>query len=86
MCGAIVMPRIEEAAMSTTTPADTHEGSVSRERCCGGPPADGADACCARDATAKAHGRTGCGCPGAAAPPVPERRPATCCPAPVELD
>jgi glycine/D-amino acid oxidase-like deaminating enzyme len=30
--------------------------------CCGGPAPKGLDACCAEDATAKAAGRSGCGC------------------------
>jgi hypothetical protein len=30
--------------------------------CCGGPARDAADACCQRDATAKAGGQAGCGC------------------------
>jgi hypothetical protein len=30
--------------------------------CCGGPAAPGADACCVKDAVAKAAGDAGCGC------------------------
>lgn len=32
------------------------------ENCCGGPVADGSDACCVLDAQAKAAGGGGCGC------------------------
>ncbi|WP_409526176.1 hypothetical protein [Nitrincola sp. MINF-07-Sa-05] len=30
--------------------------------CCGGPAAEGTDACCVADADAKAEGKSGCGC------------------------
>lgn len=43
--------------------------------CCGGPAPGSADACCAEDASAKAAGLSGCGCP---AEPAPE--PATAAP------
>ena len=32
------------------------------EGCCGGPAAEGVDACCVKDAEAKASGQPGCGC------------------------
>lgn len=30
--------------------------------CCGGPTTEGIDACCVKDANAKAAGESGCGC------------------------
>lgn len=47
--------------------------------CCGGPAADKVDACCVKDAEAKAKGESGCGC---AASEVGESAPAAeagCC-------
>jgi Pyridine nucleotide-disulphide oxidoreductase len=38
------------------------EGEASASGCCGGPAPAGIDACCVEDATAKAAGRSGCGC------------------------
>jgi hypothetical protein len=38
------------------------EGVTGSSGCCGGPAPAGLDACCAEDATAKATGRSGCGC------------------------
>jgi hypothetical protein len=38
------------------------EGAAASIGCCGGPAPEGLDACCAEDATAKAAGRSGCGC------------------------
>jgi thioredoxin reductase len=37
-------------------------GGAGGDTCCGGPPAAGIEACCARDAEAKARGAAGCGC------------------------
>lgn len=45
--------------------------------CCGGPAPAGIDACCVRDAQAKADGAEGCGC-GATAPPV-KPKVVSCC-------
>ena len=44
--------------------------------CCGGPAPAKADACCADDATAKASGADGCGCPAAEAKPAAAQ---SCC-------
>jgi hypothetical protein len=41
---------------TSTEPDDTASG------CCGGPAPAGADACCVKDAVAKAEGESGCGC------------------------
>jgi thioredoxin reductase len=38
------------------------EGAAASIGCCGGSAPGGLDACCAEDATAKAAGRSGCGC------------------------
>jgi thioredoxin reductase len=38
------------------------EGEAISSGCCGGPAPVGLDACCAEDATAKAAGKSGCGC------------------------
>jgi hypothetical protein len=35
---------------------------VEKQACCGGPAPKEADACCVKDADAKAAGETGCGC------------------------
>lgn len=44
--------------------------------CCGGPAPVGADACCVRDAHAKAEGKSGCGC---TSKPAAVARPAVAC-------
>jgi Pyridine nucleotide-disulphide oxidoreductase len=38
------------------------EGEAAASNCCGGPAPTSADACCAHDASAKAEGKSGCGC------------------------
>lgn len=43
--------------------------------CCGGAPPEGSDACCKRDAEAKAEGRAGCGC----SPPATAAAKGSCC-------
>lgn len=45
--------------------------------CCGGPAADGVDACCVKDADAKAAGEDGCGCNSTVEATEPE--PVTAC-------
>lgn len=45
----------------TTTDKGT-ENERDGNSCCGGPAPTNANACCARDADAKAAGATGCGC------------------------
>jgi hypothetical protein len=51
------------------------DAAVAPSACCGGPaPASAGDACCLKDAEAKASGESGCGCgtkPPAATPPEP---------------
>jgi len=47
-------------------------GNPASTDCCGGPAPAGVDACCDQDATAKAAGASGCGCP-----PAPAAK--TCC-------
>jgi thioredoxin reductase len=42
--------------------ADSRAGDVAATGCCGGPAPAGADACCVKDADAKATGQDGCGC------------------------
>ena len=49
--------------------------AASAGGCCGGPAPVGADACCVRDAEAKAAGEDGCGC-GSARPAIPAVPPA----------
>lgn len=41
---------------------DRNKGDRLDANCCGGAAPAGADACCRRDADAKAAGRDGCGC------------------------
>jgi hypothetical protein len=38
------------------------QGGAALAGCCGGPAPVGVDACCADDASAKAAGKSGCGC------------------------
>ena len=49
----LVLP---ETGVCSTTLADGASG------CCGGPAPTGTDACCVKDADAKAAGQEGCGC------------------------
>jgi thioredoxin reductase len=62
--------------------ADVSVGSetAASAGCCGGPVPVQADACCAKDAEAKAHGESGCGCATTPAPaePAPVAK-AGCC-------
>ena len=60
--------------------ADPGDGADAAAGCCGGPAAVGADACCPKDAEAKAHGESGCGCATmpASAEPAPVAK-AGCC-------
>ena len=46
--------------------ADSGAQAVAATGCCGGPAPAGADACCVKDADAKAAGQDGCGCGTAA--------------------
>ncbi|MEO8682059.1 MAG: NAD(P)/FAD-dependent oxidoreductase [Vicinamibacterales bacterium] len=54
----------ETGVCSTTV---SPEGAAG---CCGGPAAEGVDACCVQDADAKAAGEEGCGCGTTAASPL----------------
>ena len=47
--------------------------------CCGGPAPSGIDACCVKDADAKAAGETGCGCNDNEVPPPKQSAPDSCC-------
>ena len=66
------MTNTQQASKSETTDNKTTEDAASG--CCGGP-APGADACCVKDATAKAAGETGCGC----GPKVTSANRSRCC-------
>ncbi len=75
----------EDATEAPTTccgPAAVVEAPVieatASSGCCGGPAADNPDACCVRDAEAKAEGKSGCGC-GSKPAPVVESHAAACC-------
>lgn len=53
--------------------------TLETSSCCGGPVPEGADACCVKDADAKAAGQPGCGCgPAASEGRVPVAA-ASCC-------
>lgn len=43
-------------------PDKAKQTSIVGDGCCGGPAPEGTDACCVKDADAKANGRSGCGC------------------------
>jgi hypothetical protein len=62
-------PEQRASATQTQTPSS----------CCGGPAPTGADACCVRDAEAKATGAAGCGCASRPAPAAPTARKTGCC-------
>jgi hypothetical protein len=53
------MKNTQQTSNIETTNTKTDESSTG---CCGGPAAAGADACCVKDAAAKAAGESGCGC------------------------
>lgn len=52
----------ETAPAAVAVPLLTKKASAPAESCCGGPAPAGADACCVKDADAKAAGEAGCGC------------------------
>jgi hypothetical protein len=62
----LVLP--ETGVCSTGAPAEGAEASAG---CCGGPAPEGVNACCVKDADAKAAGEAGCGCGTAAEAPQP---------------
>lgn len=47
--------------------------------CCGGPAAEETNACCAKDADAKAAGEAGCGCGAPSHESRDSETPAACC-------
>lgn len=59
------MTNTQQASNSDTTNTKKEEAG-----CCGGPAPTGADACCVKDAAAKAAGESGCGCGTKAASPA----------------
>ena len=63
--------------MSNTATNDNTTGDkINPNSCCGGPAPGNANACCVRDADAKAAGGSGCGCESA---PQQGGRNAVCC-------
>ncbi|MEX0729539.1 MAG: NAD(P)-binding domain-containing protein [Aquisalimonadaceae bacterium] len=69
--------RVELELPETGVCSTDSEPQAAAEGCCGGPAPDNADACCVRDAQAKAAGQSGCGC-GTSAPEAPPRKTACC--------
>jgi hypothetical protein len=63
----LVLPETGVCSASFDQPDESKTG------CCGGPPVANADACCAKDETAKAEGKAGCGC--SSTPKVAEAAP-----------
>jgi hypothetical protein len=55
------------------------EPTVVEAGCCGGPAASGSDACCVRDADAKAAGEEGCGCATASSTATVPVASSACC-------
>jgi hypothetical protein len=45
-----------------TTAPEASQGKAAQSGCCGGAAPQGADACCALDASIKSTGGSGCGC------------------------
>lgn len=73
------MSNIDSTTMRRSGAADSRSPVAA---CCGGP-ANGGDACCARDAEAKEQGEGGCGCDAAEPDPaIPVRPHLGCCSAP----
>jgi len=60
--------------------AEANAVEVQASACCGGPAPKDVDACCVKDADAKAAGESGCGC-GApkAANSAPQVAASSCC-------
>lgn len=65
------------SSSTSESPAPTTQREGVPSTCCGGPAPIGTNACCERDADAKAIGAPGCGCATAAAPPRAKRN--GCC-------
>ncbi|HET6522252.1 MAG TPA: FAD-dependent oxidoreductase [Geminicoccaceae bacterium] len=76
----LVLP---ETGVCSGVPVAAGATAIATAGCCGGPAPAGADACCVRDAEAKAAGEDGCGCGGPArrspVPAPPQVTPAACC-------
>lgn len=70
-----------EAIKEIQTMAELAEEKAETAGCCGGPAPQGVDACCVKDADAKAAGEDGCGCQKdtAPAPEKAEVAPAAAC-------
>ena len=78
-CGATPAPApASQAAGCSPAGCGTPVAGTQRSEtgCCGGPAPDGSDACCVRDAEAKAGGAAGCGCGAKSTAPAPA---AACC-------
>lgn len=60
----------------STPPSVAAPLAIEASACCGGPAPTGVDACCKKDADAKADGEAGCGCNRTTAAPAPS---AACC-------
>jgi len=84
-CAPALSPRAGDRITDNPVGDSMNGGtSVSEEReagaaqgCCGGPAPEGVDACCVKDANAKAEGKSGCGCSDTPAPK--QDAPAPCC-------
>lgn len=66
--------RKEQTTMATEPTTNTQPSG-----CCGGPAPEGVDACCVKDADAKAAGEAGCGCSDAAPKAETVAKPQTAC-------
>ena len=61
-------------------PMETNtDSSTGQNTCCGGPAPDNIDACCVKDADAKAAGEPGCGCNDAQAETTAIQPKQQCC-------
>ena len=73
-----------QAGAACCGPVPANEENVAAEatgktgECCGGPAPANVDACCVRDADAKAEGKSGCGC-GSKPAVIEAPRPVACC-------
>jgi hypothetical protein len=59
----LVLPETGVCGLTAARPVVVESGATDAVAgCCGGPAPAGADACCIKDADAKAAGLDGCGC------------------------
>lgn len=58
---------------------EANETLEAKSACCGGPAPNEADACCVKDADAKASGEAGCECASAPEPVTPGATAASSC-------